>query len=256
MAYAYWRPQLPKILLLDIETSPNVVYTWSLFKPTIGTNQIIQSGAAMCWAAKWLGKKEIMFRASWEVGEKRMLKEIHKLLDEADIVVHYNGRAFDIPKLNKDFVRHGMKPPAPYKQIDMLQVVRDNFAFVSKKMDYVAASLNLGQKVAHEGFTLWVDTMNGIRSAQRKMKKYNIHDVRLLERLYLRLRPWIKNHPNISVFTDGITCPFCGAKNTLQHRGTYVARTRSYQRFHCTACGGWPRGTQMLRGARVVPAGD
>ena len=31
------------------------------------------------------------------------------------------------------------------------------------------------------------------------MEEYNIQDVQLTEALYLEMRPWIKNHPNLSI---------------------------------------------------------
>ena len=70
-----------------------------------------------------------------------MLEGIHKLLDEADAVIHYNGKRFDIPSLNKEFLLNGMFPPAPFKEIDLLTVARGRFRFVSNKLDYVAQQL-------------------------------------------------------------------------------------------------------------------
>ncbi|NIV35232.1 MAG: hypothetical protein GWN58_38990, partial [Anaerolineae bacterium] len=48
-----------------------------------------------------------------------MLEGAWELLDEADAVVHYNGKKFDIPTLNREFVKYGFTPPSPYKQIDL-----------------------------------------------------------------------------------------------------------------------------------------
>ena len=92
-----------KILLLDIETAPNTAYVWGLWKQNISISQIVDSSSMLCWAAKWLDSPEVMF-SSILMGKKGMLKEIHKLLDQADAVVHYNGSRFDIPTLNKEFL--------------------------------------------------------------------------------------------------------------------------------------------------------
>ncbi len=50
-----------KILLLDIETSPNLAYVWGLFKQNVAINQIKESGSVLCWAAKWYGSRDVMF---------------------------------------------------------------------------------------------------------------------------------------------------------------------------------------------------
>lgn len=76
-----------------------------------------------------------------------MLKQIHALLNEADAVVHYNGAKFDIPTLNKEFILHGLPPPAPYKQIDLLRTARSQFKFPSNKLDYIAQALDLGKRL-------------------------------------------------------------------------------------------------------------
>ena len=123
-----------KILLLDIETAPNTAYVWGLFKQNISISQIVDSSAMLCWAAKWLDNEDVMF-SSIMGGRKKMLQRIHKLLDEADAVVHYNGSRFDIPTLNKEFLEAGMSPPSPYAQVDLLKTARQQFRFPSNKLD-------------------------------------------------------------------------------------------------------------------------
>jgi uncharacterized protein YprB with RNaseH-like and TPR domain len=185
-----------KILLLDIESSPNVAHVWGIWQQNVGINQLMESSYVLCWAAKWLGEDEIMFDSVHVSKPKKMLKRIHDLISEADAVIHYNGTKFDMPTLNKEFLLHEMNPPAPYKQIDLLRQVRSQFRFPSNKLDYVAQRLGLGSKTAHEGHELWVKCMNKDKDAWFRMEEYNKQDVILLEKLYNRLLPWIKNHPN------------------------------------------------------------
>lgn len=240
-----------KILLLDIETAPNKAYVWGLFDQNIASNQVEQSSYTLCWSAKWLHGKT-MYQGSVRhasdhknVGAmKAMLEPIHKLLDEADVVVHYNGLKFDIPTLNKEFIIHGFKPPSPYRQLDLLQVARRAFRFQSNKLTNVADILGMGRKI-NTTFSLWVACMNGNQKAWDKMLKYNAKDVRLLERLYRRVRAWIEKHPNWSAHKQGLACPKCGS-DKVQARGVQVAQTRTYKRYHCQDCGGWFRGNKAV----------
>jgi len=226
-----------KILHTDIETYPNKAYVWGLWKQNIAINQIVEAGYTACWAAKWHGSDEIFFDAEWR--NKNFIKEIHTLLDEADVVVHYNGKKFDIPMLNREFITHDLPPPAPYKEIDLLQVAR-KFRFPSKKLDYVAQELNIGQKVQHAGMPLWTGCMAGDKDSQKIMEVYNLEDVELLERLYEKLLPWITQHPNHGLFTDGSdhVCPNCGSHNIVK-RGYRDTRVGRYQRYRCNGCGAW-----------------
>jgi DNA polymerase elongation subunit (family B) len=230
-----------RILLLDIETAPNVAYVWGLFKQNIGIHALVDSGYVLCWAAKWLGEEEIKFGSAQGGDSYEMLMQIHALLSEADAVVHYNGARFDIPTLNKEFIRLGIEPPAPYKQIDLLRTVRKEFRFVSNKLDYVAEALGVRKKIKHAGFQLWIDCMQDKPEAWEQMKEYNIGDIHVLEDVYIKLLPWIKNHPNIGLYNDeGHVCPNCGGKH-LERRGFSYTALGKFQRFFCKECGTWSR---------------
>ena len=81
----------PRILTLDIETAPLVVFVWQLFKQFIRPEQIKEESFIICWSAKWNNEKVIHDRlTSVEAqrgNDKRIIKHIWKLIDEADIVV-------------------------------------------------------------------------------------------------------------------------------------------------------------------------
>ena len=235
-----------KILHLDIESSPNTAHVWGLWQQNVSINQLMESSYVLCYAAKWEGEEDLFFDSVHQSKPKAMLKGIHGLLDSADAVVHYNGTKFDIPTLNKEFILHGFNPPSPYKQVDLLRVVRSNFRFPSNKLDYVAQRLGLVSKHEHEGHALWVKCMNGDKDTWKRMEEYNIQDVVLLESLYHKLLPWIKTHPNRNLFTDDVVCPTCGS-NHLQKRGTAISTTGTYQRYQCKGCGSWSQGTKSTK---------
>lgn len=238
-----------KILLLDIETAPNTAYVWGLFDQNISINQVQSSSYVLCWAAKWAGERQVMFDSIHRSKPKQMLDRVHRLLDESDAVVHYNGIKFDIPTLNKEFLKAGFGPPAPYKQIDLLRVCRYAFRFESNKLDYVSQALTIGAKVRHEGFELWVKCMDGDADAWKRMERYNRGDVKLLESLYNRLIPWIDRHPNHGAFEDIACCPKCGSEK-FQQRGWAVTNVMKYARYQCQGCGGWFRGNKSVSHGR------
>lgn len=235
-----------KILFLDIETSPNTAYVWSLFKENIPLARLIDSSEVLCWSAKWHDAPEIYFDSIYQSSPKRMLKGIHALLDEADAVVHYNGSRFDIPCLNKEFLLYNFNPPAPYKQIDLLSTVRRKFRFTSNKLDYVSQKLGLGKKKNTE-FLLWVQCMNKDPEAWKLMEEYNTNDVILLEKVYNKVLPWVANHPNHSLYSvkTSLVCPHCG-ENHYQRRGFAYTNACKYQRYQCRVCKSWFRGTENL----------
>jgi hypothetical protein len=228
-------------LICDLETAPNKAFVWSLFKVNVAIDQIVEPGYTLCWAAKWLDDKKIMF-SSINDGKEVMLKRIYDLLEEADVVISYNGNSFDLPTLNKEFAQLDWAPPSSYQQIDLLQVVRKRFRFPSNKLDYVARALGLGSKTKHKGMALWSEVMQGNKSSWNKMEEYNKQDVILNEKLYKKIRSWINTHPNHGLFdlAGEQTCPNCGG-HRLQRRGYHYTKTMKYQRWQCQDCKTWSR---------------
>lgn len=235
-----------KILILDIEISPTLATVWGLFNQNIPITSIIGNSEVLCWSAKWLGSKDTYFSSVQMTSKKKMLKEMYKLLEEADAVVSYNGKSFDLKILNKEFALQGWGPPAPYKNIDMLTVMRSQFRFTSNKLGYVGPAFGLGGKTKHPGHELWLNCMNPksteYEASWKIMEMYNIQDVHLLEALYLRVRGWIPNHPSFSALENAHVCPNCGGTH-LQSRGTAITTTLAYRRWQCMnkACGKWSR---------------
>lgn len=231
-----------RILLLDIETAPNLVHVWGLWQQNVHISQIMDSSYVMCWAAKWLGEKEIFFDSVHQSKPKTMLKRVHKLLEEADAVIHYNGTRFDIPTLNKEFLLNGLTPPSTYKQIDLLLTARGRFRFPSNKLDFIAQALGVGKKHKHAGHELWVKCMAGEDDAWKSMEEYNKQDVTLLEKVYEIFLPWIRNHPNVGLYNQSgeENCPNCGGTHLRPRGFAYTANTR-YQRYRCGDCGTWSR---------------
>lgn len=238
-----------KILVFDLETFPHEAYVWSLWRQNISLSQIVKPGGVFAFAAKWVGQKDVMFFSDHEHGHEGMVAAAHRLLSEADIVVSYNGISFDTTKIQTEFLLAGLTPPRPYKQIDLLRVVRKQFAFASNKLDFVSQQLGLGHKTHHEGFDLWVKCMAGDERAWKKMATYAKQDVKLTEKLYHYLTPWLTSVPHLGQM-EGIehSCPYCGGAK-LRRDGTAHAFVTSYRLYECLNCHAWVRGTAKLQDA-------
>jgi DNA polymerase elongation subunit (family B) len=237
-----------KVLFFDIETVPHEVYAWGLWDQNVAIGQIIQPGRVFGFAAKWLGEKEVRWVSDDTVGHAAMVQMAHALLSQADVVVTYNGISFDIPHMQREFLLAGMPPPRPYKQIDLMRVVKKQFKFASNKLDFVSQQLGLGRKTSHEGFDLWVKCMAGDEKALRKMAVYAKQDVKLTEKLYHYLLPWLTNVPHVGQMdgADGSSCWACGGTK-LRRDGTAHAFVTSYRLYQCLKCGAWVRGTSRLQ---------
>lgn len=239
-----------RLLVLDIETRPNLAYVWGIWNQNIGTNQIAEACEMVCFSAKWVDKHKVTFKSTYHDGKSKMLQSLWTLLDEADAVIHYNGKRFDIPHINREFLEAEMDPPSPYRHIDLLQAVKKRFRFPSNKLEYIVQELGIGEKLKHEGFDLWVRCIANEESAWKLMRQYNINDVALTELLYERIKPWIPNIPSHAAFSGERVCPACGSKD-IQNRGMAYTQQSAYRRFVCLDCGKWGRETKAVKTVSV-----
>ena len=241
----------PKILLLDLETSPILGHVWSLWENNVALNQIQEDWHILSWSAKFLDAKEIMYedqRNSKNLNdERKLLKQIWYLLDQSDIVVGHNSKKFDIKKLNAKFIEYGMQPPSSFKQIDTLDIAKKHFAFSSNKLEYLCKKLDTKhKKLNHKkfpGHELWVECLKGNMEAWKEMEKYNKHDVLALEDVYKKLLPW-NSSINFSTYSDQTVCS-CGSTDFTRNGFCYTS-TGKYQRFSCRKCGAEVRNRQSL----------
>lgn len=238
-------------LLIDLETSPNIVATFELRNAFIGINQIIEPSRVTCFTAKWYGKPKVTFRSVYHHGREAMLETLHAQLDEADVAMHYNGKRFDEQKVRGELYLEHFMPPAPFQRIDLWETVK-GFGLPSSKLDYVLGASGLPKKLQTGGMELWIACMNGDPKAWARMKRYNIQDVRAMEPLYDRMRPWIVKHPS-AVLNGELAGRVCGSER-VQKRGLQSTRQSTFQRFQCQDCGSWSRATHRESGAVLSDA--
>lgn len=237
-----------KILIWDIESYPLVVTTWQLFEPRLDYGNIVEDWGLICGAWKWVGEKEVHAVAvnpRKPKDDKNVIHELHKVLSEADVIVAHYGDKFDLPKFNARAIFHGLPPIPPIQTIDTKKVAKKYFGFSSNRLDYLGQYLGLGKKLP-TGYGLWLSVLAGNEKALAKMVRYNKQDVKLLEKVYLKLRPFMRNHPNENLHGPMSCCPTCGSKQ-FQKRGLKYFKTTARQQYQCSnqECRAWFSGDSV-----------
>lgn len=249
-----------KILTLDIETSPHLGYFFSMKNTYITPVQIIEPTRMISFAAKWAGKPAVMFESEYEGfkghSHERMVRKAHELLNEADVVVHYNGDNFDLRHMGREFRKYGLGDPSPSASVDLWKVVKKKEDWASHKLAYITEQYHLSGKMENSGWILWLGVLGVFgEEARRKfwyqMRRYNKQDVRTTEELFFEARDLITNLPHVSLYNDDEIDPdnpVCGICEGLLHRrGHAYTKTRRYPRYHCPACNKWHKGTRSDR---------
>jgi RNase_H superfamily len=236
---------MKNITILDIETTPLLTYTWGIGDQTIGLNQIHTEWSILSIAWKQLGTKTVHYIDTHgdPRNDKPILQKIWEILDQSDIIIGQNSKQFDIKKINARLIENGYPPPSPYQQIDTVQQARTIAKFTSNRLGWLSHHLTETPKSEHKkypGMELWLACLDDKADAYKELKKYNIQDVKATEDVYLKLRPWIKNHPTVDGSDEkwDISCNRCGSQN-LTKRGFHYTNQGPKQQYQCNDCHGY-----------------
>lgn len=230
------QPKPPRILVLDIETSPATAFVWGLRDQNISPSQLIEPSRVLCFAAKWATDKAPTLWSEWEHGRKAMIAEAWRLLDEADIVVGFNHARFDIPHLQREMVQLGYRPPSPWIDVDLLPVMRRRFRWMSNKLGYVVDQLGLDSKMDAGGFATWRDVLAGDANAQARMGRYCKMDTQITHDLFEYVRPWL-TLPHAGLFTGNPRCCAACGSERLGPDGIVRTKVSAWLRLACADCG-------------------
>ena len=175
----------PRILYLDTEVSPSY---GAYYPPRYDTNILWQEQEwkFLCFAYAW-GDGKIACVQSWN--EKQLLKKLHKLMDEADVVVAHNY-SFDGGKAFAKFLEYHIPPPRPFKTFCTLRKFRNLAKFESNKLGELGEKLGFGGKKDLGDKYFWRKVMGKDPKSVRRMIIYNKHDVYLLRKIHKAIEPF------------------------------------------------------------------
>ena len=248
-----------KVLIFDIETAPMKAYVWKRWKENISLDQTISEWFCVAWSAKWLYSDEVMgaVLTPEEVkneDDSRIMCELWNLMNEATIVVSHNGDNFDIPRINSRFIINDFPPYTPVFSVDTCKVAKRQFGFSSNKLDALAGYFGIQHKL-DTNFDLWKKCMEGDKESLEYMLEYNKKDVEILEDVYIKMRPYIKGHPNINLLMaeEGEYCSCCGSKNIVElHNKFYYTQVGKYKLYRCQHCGAISRGREAQNSIKNI----
>lgn len=211
-----------------------------------------QVQSLLCFGWKVFGSKEHEVKCAWDfpkswkkdINDDRALVEYaHGVLSSADAIITQNGKRFDWLVFQTRLLKHGLNPLDPkLSHIDTKTAARGNLSFISNSLNNLGRFLLDEMKMDHEGWNLWVRVMDRDPQAQEIMREYCGQDVLLLEKLYRKLRPFLKGVPNHNLFSPlkEKSCPKCGSTR-LRSEGKRHTTTMSYRRYICQDCRSWSR---------------
>jgi RNase_H superfamily len=238
--------QRPRVLLIDLEVSMAVATTWAGNMWRTKLNRIEQPSYLLSYAWQWADEDQVHVKALPDYKNYKptkqndlfLVRDLHKLFEEADVIIGYNSTRYDVRIAQARFLYHGLPAPSPFKEVDVLKIIKKYFQLPSNRLTDVTTFLNLGQKLEHSGMALWFDVMAGNSEAWKTMIEYNKQDIVILKLLYDKVRSWARNHVDLSRYFDFICCPVCTSYD-LEYRGWDYSKKKPHRRIHCASCGHW-----------------
>jgi hypothetical protein len=241
----------PRILLWDVENSHNLGLFFDLRNNDFIPHQnIVTERHFFCISYKWLGERKIHTISILDDPQRfkkdkhddfYVISEFRKVIEQADAQVFHHGDRFDEPMFNARLAFYNLPPLPKIINIDTKKIASKYFRFNSNRLDYLARFLGYKGKMANPQ-DLWIRCWEGHVASLKHMAKYNRQDIDILEYVYKRLSPFVKNTKlNMNMWSGGTpVCPSatCGGEN-LRRGGVNKTRTNTYQRFQCLDCGTW-----------------
>ncbi len=176
-----------------------------------------------------------------------IVKTIHEVLSEADVIIGHNMQGFDWKKLMARIIYHNLPPLNPPKIIDTLKEAR-KFKFTSNKLSSLCKHLGIEQKLEHSK-DMWLRILKGDQSAIREAVKYCRGDIVSTMALYKRLRPYMTTtvvNQNLWRAKEIECCVACSSEH-LKKNGFKVTTAGKFQAYLCMDCGKWMYGTKSIK---------
>lgn len=250
--------KLPRVLLWDIETLPNIAASFGVWQQNLRPESIIKTTSICSIAWKWLGEKDV-FNLSlrdykyWKLNpykDTELVRDVRDILMDADVLVHHNGDKFDLKYFNTRLLANGFTALPKFQTVDTYKVAKSRFHLNSNKLSYIADMLGCGAKNDME-LADWIAITNGSTEALIKMEDYNVQDVIVLEEVYNKLISYVPSHANRNVLTGDEACPACGSHKLIK-RGYHLTKTSKKQRYQCKDCGAWSHAGKSVEPASQI----
>lgn len=174
-----------KVVHLDIETSPYLVWTYPLWDANIPTENI--EVPMQVTSIGWMfedGKVKVKgwkdsYVDYWIQNKKRdydLLKEVIPEINEADIIIGQNLNSYDIKKIQWRLCELKLPPLKNIITIDTLRQSRKAFSPPSHKLDYKSKVHGKGGKIK-QTMEDCIAVAKGDKKKQTIRMKYNAKDV-------------------------------------------------------------------------------
>lgn len=178
--------------------------------------------------------------------DSKLVAEIRKILEPADMLIHHFGDRFDWPFIQTRLARWGMEPLQKPPTFDTCTVARKNLSIKSNSLKSLAYFYGFKETKMELPEDVWLLANAGDKASIELLSERCRSDVRLTEKLYYKMLPSADKHPavyhlkRLTQATADVSlpkqCQGCGLKE-FRFKGYAANLTVAYKRFMCKSCG-------------------
>ena len=233
----------PRVLLFDLERLPGR-FSRDIWEPRdlqrlnyLHPDQWDEKPSTLCGSWLWYGEKRPGFVGAWESDDPwHVARTYRELMNEADVVVTFNGRRADLKWLRTDWAAAQIPIPRPFKDIDLFIVARQAFSLEAKSLRYLCDFLGVPSKDGAYNAAEAKAAAAADGPERRRLVRYSKGDSLIMRPVLDRLRPYVRG-VNLGLYylDDERRCPACGGTE-LTRDGWTTTTVTTFALYRCE-CG-------------------
>jgi len=155
-------------------------------------------GFVLAACVKEIGKKPEIFRIDeLSVNDERwndsaLVMDVAAKVNSLDMVVTWNGKRFDWPFLQTRLLHHGLELLEPTLHVDAMYLSRYRLRLHSNSQKSVMKFMEVKNGKTDLDPMVWVKAAHGDKESMDFVVDHCVRDVKALEELFLRLKPFIR----------------------------------------------------------------
>ena len=223
-----------KILFFDLELSQAIATVWNTGKQYVGHHQLIEPQKIISYHWKWSDSDKVQ-NMDWGLHkqcDKKIIKQIKKDFDRADLIVAHNGNRFDMKKVYGRAMYHGIILNPKYVTFDTMVEVKRLASLPSYSLAFLCKHFGLPFKLDSGGKATWDQVQfDKSREALDHLLYYGDGDITSLEALYYHIRPYTQAKIHAGVLRGGerYHCPSC--ERLANYKSMYVTAAGTVQHW-------------------------
>lgn len=199
-------------------------------------------GFVLCMGWKWLGEDKVHLESisKWHDGswmdDGTLVDRCARILEQADMIVTYNGIKCDVPFLNTRLLINGKPLLAPIAHKDIYYWVRFKLKMSRNRLLDIQQATEATNNKTPVRLLQWLKAVvKTDRKALAEIEEHCRQDVKVLEECYLKLRPAVQSHPRL--YGYGV-CNKCSGE-LVKNKIYYTASKYQKITLRCTKCNGY-----------------